>query len=48
MSIPGPMKATSLTVRNTLHANETWIETLHVIIRMMVSLQILQNMLMKR
>lgn len=30
MSIPGPMKATSLTVRNTLHANETWIETLHV------------------
>ncbi len=30
MSIPGPLKATSLTVRNTLHANESWFETLHV------------------
>lgn len=30
MSIPLPMKATSLSVKNTLHANEVWIETLSV------------------
>lgn len=30
MSVPLPMKATSLTVKNTLHSNETWIETLHI------------------
>ena len=30
MSVPLPMKATSLSVRNTLHANEAWIETLSV------------------
>jgi len=30
MSVPLPMKATSLSVRNTLHANEAWIETLSI------------------
>lgn len=30
MSVPLPMKATSLSVKNTLHANEAWIETLSI------------------
>ena len=30
MSVPLPMKATSLSVKNTLHANEVWAESLNV------------------
>lgn len=30
MSVPGPMKTTSLTVKNTLNANEAWIESLSI------------------
>lgn len=30
MSVPLPMKATSLSVKNTLHSNETWVETLYI------------------
>jgi hypothetical protein len=30
MSVPLPMKATSLTVKNTFHANEAWLDSLNV------------------
>lgn len=30
MSIPGPMKVTGLTVKNTLHASDAWIDNLAV------------------